>query len=93
MVSYGFIWSHMVSDGNDFLSTTVFLQEREHLPLSLYPYRLANQMPELKLLLQPLGEASKSKPLPLLQASFTIPLALPDKNQNKAARSGGEREA
>ena len=62
------------------------------LPL-VYAYRLTNQSPEHKLLLQLLGEAHKSKPLPLLQASFTIPLALPDKNQNKAARSGGEREA
>ena len=62
------------------------------LPL-VYAYRLTNQSPEHKLLLQLLGEAPKSKPLLLLQASFIIPLALPDRNQNKAARLGGEREA
>ena len=61
--------------------------------LSLVPYRLANEMPELKLLLQMLGEAHISKQLPLLRASFAIPLALPGGNQNEAAGSGGEREA
>ena len=74
------------------LGTELILAGWSFLP-SVYAYRLTNQSPEHKLLLQLLGEAHKSKPLPLLQASFTIPLALPDKNQNKAARSGGEREA
>ena len=67
------------------------IQRRDYLVgRSLLAYRLANQMPELKLLLQLLGEAPKSKQLPLLQASFTIPLALPDRNQNKVTWSGGE---
>ena len=70
------------------------IQLETYLVLSwLYAYRLTNQMPEQKLLLQLLGEAHKSKQLPLLQASSTIPLTLPDRNQNKAARSGGGREA
>ena len=50
---------------------------------SLLTYRLANQMPELNMLVQLLGEAHKSKPLPFLQASFTIPLALTETKQNQ----------
>ena len=49
-------------------------------------------MPEQKLLLQLQGEAHKSKQLPLLQAGSTIPLTLPDRNQNKAAQLGGGME-
>ena len=59
--------------------------------LSLGTYRLTNHMLALNMLLRQLGEAP-SKPLPL-QASFSIPLALPDeiKTKRPGREEGGRR--
>ena len=63
--------------------------------LSLGTYRLTNHMLALNMLLRLLGEAP-STPLPLpLQASFSIPLALPDeiKRKRPGREEGGRRGA